>query len=156
MVRGAQIANGLHPTLVFEAGRDLRLGENATLRPFFEARWGDETLVRLGGDLTFGLAGRGGLPIRDAVSGHRYSAMQGDRPGLALVLGADLAHVADSIYLPADRGLAPSDTRARVRLGLHHQGRRASVFYGVTWLGNEFAGQPEGQAIGSLRLNFDF
>lgn len=156
VVRGAQIANGLHPPLVFEAGRDLRLGENATLRPFVEARWGDETLIRLGGDLMLGTAGQGGLPIRDAVSGHRYAGVRGTGRGLALVVGADVAHVADSIYLPAVRGLVPSDTRARVRLGLHHQGRRASVFYGVTWLGTEFAAQPEGQAVGSLRLQFDF
>lgn len=156
VVRGAQIGNGLHPTLVFEAGRDLRLGDSATLRPFVEARWGDETLVRLGGDLTLGMVGQGDLPIRDAVSGHRYAGVRGGAQGLALVLGADLAHVADSIYLPADRGLALTDTRARVRLGLHHRGRRGSVFYGVTWLGKEYAAQPEGQLVGSLRLNFNF
>lgn len=155
-VRAAQIANGLHPTLVFEAGRDLRLGENATLRPFVEARWGDETLIRLGGDLMLGMAEQGGLLVRDAVSGHRYAGVRGTGRGLAMVLGADVAHVVDSVYLPADRGLAPSDTRTRVRLGLHHQGRRASLIYGVTWLGTEFAAQPEGQAIGSLRLQFDF
>lgn len=155
-VRAAQIGNALHPTLVFEAGRDMRLGPTASLRPFVEARWGDETLVRLGGDLTLGASGQGDLLIRDAVSGHRYHGLRGEGQGLSMVLGADLAHVVDSAYLPPDRGLILTDARARVRLGLHHQGQRASLFYGLTWLGEEFAAQPEGQVISTLRLYFQF
>ncbi len=155
-VRAAQIGNGVHPTLVVEAGRDLPLGAAATLRPFVEARWGDETLLRAGADLTLGRVGRGELLIRDAVGGHRYRAIRQPFSGSALVLGADVAHVHDSIYLPRDRGYALTGARARLRLGLHHAGRRGSLFYGLTWLSEEFEAQPEGQLIGAIRLNLRF
>ncbi|MCM2562644.1 lipid A deacylase LpxR family protein [Lutimaribacter sp. EGI FJ00015] len=75
-VRANQIDDGLHPTLVFEIGRDISLGSSATLHPFVEGRWGDETLVRAGADLVFGQVGQGALMVRDMVSGHRYRAVQ--------------------------------------------------------------------------------
>jgi hypothetical protein len=30
------------------------------------------------------------------------------------------------------------------------------MFYGLTWLGEEFAGQSEGQLVGSVRLSLRF
>ena len=154
--RAAQIDNGFHPTLVFEAGRDMTLGPATTFRPFVEARWGDETLLRVGGDLMLGEVGQGALWVRDAVTGHRYRPVSSSFQGFAVVLGADIAHVADSVYLPEDRGIALSDTRTRVRLGLHHEGRRGSLFYGLTYLSEEFDTQPRGQLTGAIRLNLEF
>lgn len=155
-VRAAQIENGFYPTLVFEAGRDLRLSPGATLRPFVEARAGDETLLRVGGDLTLGTIGQGELWVRDGVTGHRYRTVRRPFSGFAFVLGADIAHVADSAYLPEDRGYTLTDTRTRLRMGLHYEGRRAQVFYGLTYLGKEFENQPEGQLTGAISLNFRF
>ncbi|MFD2740386.1 lipid A-modifier LpxR family protein [Sulfitobacter aestuarii] len=155
--RADQIGNGLHPRLVIETGRDLALTDRLELRPFVEARAGVEDLVRTGFDLTFGNVTRNDLLIRDPGSGQRYRAVQnGDATGFSFVLGGDIAHVSDSIYLPEDRGLELNGHRDRLRAGLHWQGEGASAFYGLSWLGAEFEGQDEGQFIGSLRVNLRF
>ncbi|GAA6188211.1 lipid A-modifier LpxR family protein [Litorivita sp. NS0012-18] len=154
-VRDAQIGDGIHPTLVFEAGRDLSLG-GAQLRPFVEARAGAETLLRVGADMTIGSVGMGELLVRDPVSGQRYRTTENGETGYSFVLGADMAAVDSSIFLPESRGYALSDARSRARFGVHWQGESSSVFYGLTYLGEEFVGQGEGQVLGSLRLNLDF
>lgn len=154
-VQAGQIPNGFHPTLVIESGRRFSIGEHASLRPFVEGRLGAETIIRAGIDLRIGRIGRGELLVRDPVTGQRYRTIQQLQTGSSFVLGADIAHVAESIYLPsASYTLSPS--RQRLRAGVHWQGERASTFYGVTWLGEEFVGQGEGQLLGSLRLNLDF
>ncbi len=157
LVTNAQIGNGVHPTLVLEAGRDYELSGSIVLRPFLEGRAGVETLARAGFDLTFGELGKNELLIRDPVSGHRYRVIRQDWEGFSFVLGADIARVADSVYLPALGGLELTETRSRARLGMHWQGKNgASVFYGLSYLGEEFKAQPEGQLIGSIRVNWRF
>lgn len=151
-----QIADTIRPTVVAEAARSYALGGNAAIRPFVEARAGDETLVRVGADLTFGALGRGELLVRDPVTGQRYRAIARNAPGYSFVLGGDIAYVADSVYLPSARGYALSDHRDRLRAGVHWQGRRTGVFFGVTYLGEEFAAQPEAQMVGSLQLRLTF
>lgn len=154
-VQAGQIPNGFHPTLVLESARVVVLGGRARLRPFVEGRWGSETMIRAGFDLTIGQVGRGELLVRDPVTGQRYRTIQQSGASNSFVLGADIAKVAESIYLPsASYTLTP--TRQRVRAGVHWQGERSSAFYGVTWLGEEFVGQGDGQFVGSLRLNLDF
>ncbi|MYM54996.1 lipid A-modifier LpxR family protein [Thalassovita mangrovi] len=152
---GGQIGNGVHPTFVMELGREYMLGQ-AAFRPFVETRIGVETMLRAGADITIGQIGRGELLVRDPVSGQRYRTMQNSAPGRTFVIGADIAHVTDSAYLPASRGYALTDSRQRLRAGVHWQGEKSSGFYGVTWLGEEFEGQSEGQVVGSIRLNLDF
>jgi hypothetical protein len=76
-------------------------------------------------------------------------------PGLSAVLGADYAYVFDSAYLP-DGGPAVETNRTRVRGGLHMQWEKVGLFYGVTWLGKEFEGQPDDQIIGSIRIDIMF
>ncbi|WP_323780821.1 lipid A-modifier LpxR family protein [Thalassovita sp.] len=151
-----QIGNGVHPTFVMELGRDYALGQGATLRPFLETRVGVETLLRAGADVTIGQIGRGELLVRDPVSGQRYRTMQNSDAGYTFVLGGDIAKVTDSIYLPTSRGFTLTDSRQRLRAGVHWQGENSSGFYGLTWLGEEFLGQGEGQLIGSVRLNLNF
>lgn len=155
-VKAQQIGDHVYPTVVAEAGREMRLGERGTLRPFVEARAGDETLVRLGADLTFGAVGLGELLVRESITGQRYRVISGEAPGLTFVLGADAAYVADSVYLPESRGYEVTHMRDRVRAGLHWQGPIAAAFYGVTWLGKEFDAQPEGQIVGSVRWQMQF
>ncbi|SEQ69613.1 lipid A-modifier LpxR family protein [Thalassovita taeanensis] len=154
--RANQIGNGVHPTFVMEVGRTWGLGSMARIRPFVETRVGAETLLRAGADLTFGQVGRGELLVRDPVSGQQYRTIQNNATGYSFVLGADIAKVADSIYLPDSGGYDLTDSRQRVRAGVHWQGQKSSGFYGLTWLGEEFVGQGEGQVVGSLRLNLDF
>lgn len=155
-VRRSQIGDDIRPTAVLEMGRETGYGR-LNLRPFAEARAGDETLLRVGADLTFGTALNGGLLVRDPVSGQRYRAVQNALSGYAFVLGADMAYVEDSIYLPESSGFRLSDTRNRVRAGLHYKAPAGHhMFYGLTWLDREFKGQEEGQFVGSLRLHLEF
>lgn len=152
-----QIGNAVHLGALAEVGRSLSFGP-ARLRPFAEAQVGIETMVRLGFDLDLGPRTQGALMLRDSTTGQRYRGIDGDMvPGWSLSLGGDIAHVFDSALLPEGGAAERTETRSRLRAGLAWQGARgASVFYGVTWLGKEFAGQSEGQAVGSLSLNLNF
>jgi hypothetical protein len=157
LVRDTQIGNSITPSVVFETGQSFDLGSRTTLRPFVEGRAGVETLVRAGFDLTFGELGRDELLVRDSVTGQRYRAITSDWTGYSFVLGADLAHVTASDFLPDDRGIGLSSSRERLRAGVMWQGESGlSGFYGVTYLGEEFEGQPEGQFVGSIRFRLGF
>ena len=150
-----QIPNTMRPTVVGELGQTVALTPRTRLRPFVEARAGDETLVQIGADLTVGTAGKGALMVRDPVSGQRYHTMHTTQ-GLSFTLGADVAHVVNSLYLPKERGYVLTHARTRLRAGLHWQGARGDLFYGLTYLGKEFAAQGEGQIVGALRLRWVF
>lgn len=154
--RDGQIGNGIHPTVVVEAARSFAVGDSV-LRPFVEGRAGAETLVRAGFDMRWGGLEQGGLLVRDPVSGQQYRAINGDATGLGFVLGADVAHVADSVFLPEDRGYDLRDTRVRARAGVEWRNENGGgVFYGLSYLGEEFEGQGEGQLVGSFRAHFRF
>lgn len=154
--RNGQIGDDINPTLVAEIGRPLSLGP-ARLRPFVEMRAGVETLARIGADLSFGRIGQGELLVRDPVTGQRYRTIRTPEPGMGFVFGGDIAYVEHSEYLPSNQGYQLTDSRARLRTGLHVQteaGHR--FFYGLTWLGKEFEAQRDEQLVGSLRINLEF
>ena len=148
-----QIGNKIRPTLVMEAARSYRWTDKAELRPFAEGRAGDETLVRVGADMTFGIMGLGELLVRENVSGQRYRTIKNDDNGFSVVLGADITHVFDSVYLPQERGFQVVQQRERARFGMQWQNEGTGVFYGLTWLGREFEGQQDSQFIGSVKLD---
>jgi hypothetical protein len=154
--RRAQIDDGVYPTGVIEAGRSFDFG-TARLRPFAEARAGVETLVRAGADITIGRLTQGEMLVREPVTGQRYRVVREEGAGTAFVLGADIAWVGDSEFLPASAVVTPEDYRSRVRGGMLWEGRSgASVFYGLTWLSEEFEQQDEGQVVGSLKFRLRF
>lgn len=156
-VRANQIGNAITPTAVFEIGRNVALGEQSVLRPFVEGRAGNETLLRTGFDVTIGAQGRGELLVRDSVTGHRYRTIQADWSGFSFVFGADIATVADSKFVPEGGAVALSDTRERVRAGMTWRSQTGITgFYGLTYLGEEFEGQSQGQIVGSVRLRVAF
>ena len=157
-VKAAQVGDDVIPAVVLEAGRSFTLGERARLRPFLEARAGPETLVRVGADFTLGHFGTDSLLVRAPVTGHRFAvADEAAYGGLSLVLGADVAHVADSAYLPNTGPVSLEQTRTRARAGMHWRGTGgSSLFYGVTWLDEEFSTQPEGQVLGSVQFRISF
>lgn len=151
-----QIGNRLRPTASVEVARSIDLG-SARLRPFVEAQAGAESLVRAGADVIVGSFGEGGLFLRDVVSGQLYPGIRSNGDdGLSVVLGADVAHVFSSVYLPEGGQVELTDTRTRVRGGINWRSGGSEVFYGVTWLSEEFESQPEGQLVGSLRLSLRF
>lgn len=154
-----QIGNAVYPTALIEVGRGFFVAgrTNLRLRPFVEAQAGVETFARVGADVTFGRMGLGGLRLRDPVTGQRIRGIKGDGgAGLSLLLGGDVAHVFDSEFLDSRPGFSKAETRARLRGGLHMDWGGATLFYGLTWLGEEFDNQDEGQFIGSVALHLDF
>lgn len=154
-IEGQQVDNAfrLHGTV--EVARDLRFGAGGAL-PFIELQAGAETLARAGVDVTFGALGEGGLMTRDPVTGHRISAIADDAGGWSAVFGADVAHVESSIFLPDTRGPLLEETRTRLRAGVSYGFGGSNLFYGVTYLSEEFVGQSEGQLVGALTLDFRF
>jgi hypothetical protein len=152
-----QIGNRLIPTVRAEIGRGIALGPSVQVRPFAEARAGDETMIRVGGDVVIGARDPGAFFVRDDVTGYRITAISPDpQPGVTVMLGADVAHVFASQWLP-DGGIPVlQDTRTRLRAGVGYRKGRMGLFYGLTWLGREFEGQHEGQVLGSVRVDFAF
>lgn len=162
-VRTSQIPNAVYPTLAFEASRPLRIGLGGAgtpgmiLRPFVQARVGDETYARVGADLMFGPNFSSGVLARDETTGIPYQTLD-DVPqrGFSFLVGADTARVLSSAWLPSSGGYALMPMRNRARAGAHWQGDFVGVFYGATWLGPEFDAQSEGQVVGSLQIRFAF
>lgn len=156
-VLNAQIGDKIHPGLNAEIARNFALGGGVQARPYAEARAGLESLVRVGADITFGHLGRDDLMLRDVTTGQRYRGVEGSRrEGLSLTIGGDMARVFDSALLPSGGAATLEPDRYRLRAGLHWQGKRASGFYGVTYLSPEFVQQPEGQLVGAMGLNLRF
>lgn len=151
-----QIPDEVHFQATVELGRPVALGKG-TFRPFVEVQAGLEDLVRAGADLSFGTYTKGALMVREAVTGQRYRAVPLDRlQGYSFTVGADAARVFDSALLPEGGAAELSDQRHRVRAGVHWQGETSEVFYGLTWMGEEFAQQPETQMLGSVNLRLRF
>jgi hypothetical protein len=153
----AQIPNGFHPTALGEAGQRFALGDKVAFRPFIEAQAGVTTFVRVGGDLLIGSAYSKGVWVRDAGTGQLYQSLGGaGRSGMAFTLGADIARVFSSVYLPSSGGYQFTPARVRARAGISWQGEKVGLFYGVTWLGRKFEAQPKGQILGSLQIRIEF
>ncbi|WP_168193098.1 lipid A-modifier LpxR family protein [Rhodophyticola sp. CCM32] len=145
----------LHGTL--EVARDLQFSRGS-VRPFVELQVGAEDMIRAGVDVTIGGFGDGGLRVRDVVSGQRVNAINGlEGKDFSFLLGGDVAYVDSSKYLPEERGYQVEDTRYRLRFGINYRLRNdANIFYGATYLSEEFVGQPEGQFVGSLSIGWIF
>ena len=152
-----QSGNDMHPAFVFGVGPNLHWGESYPPRSFAEESTGSETLVQAGFDHTFGRLGIGRLQGRDTATGHRYRNIDNSaEEGVSFLLGAAVAQVANSIYVPERRGLDLTGSRDRIRAGVHWQGDAASAFFGMTWPGPEFESPSEEQITGSVRVNFRF
>lgn len=153
----SQIADAFRLAGTAEAALPLHLSDRVLVRPFAEAQAGVEDTVRIGADVVLGRVGQADLLTRDATTGHLIRAVEGPATGLAVTAGLDWGIVGNTLYLPEDEGFSALDDRWRARAGVHWQmAPRTSFFYGVTWLSEEFEGQPEGQLLGSLKLNFNF
>lgn len=155
-VFGDQIGDNFFPTAVAEISRRIALPQGE-LRPFVEAQAGVEDFVRVGADLSFGGYTREALMLRDGPSGQRYRAVSGSRvEGFSVTVGGDIARVYDSEYFVDGDAAQFEDTRSRARAGIHWQGERSEMFYGLTWLGKEFNTQPDTQVVGSINLRVKF
>ncbi len=151
---GFEIEDALRPQLSAEVGRSFAWRQ-ISARPFAEAILGPEDMLRAGIDLIWAPSPGAGPMARMGSTGHRLPTVDGGR-GISLHLGADVAKVADSLYLPENLSYQLTPLRRRVRAGLGWQGERLSVFGGVAWLDREFEAQPEGQAVGMLHLGLTF
>lgn len=149
-----QIGNRVTARVSGEVSRPFLAG-GWEIRPFAEAEAGPEDLLRIGVDVARGVLGDGGFRLRDATSGHRISP-GAPEAGWGLALGADVAKVQESVYLPARLGYELTPVRTRVRAGVYRGWRHGGVFYGLTWLSPEFEAQREGQFVGALQARLRF
>lgn len=154
-VEDHQVEDGIYLHATVEIARDIAFAGGA-VRPFVEIQAGARTLARAGVDVTLGQFGQGGLRMRDPVTGQRVAGISGTDAGWSALVGADLAHVESSVFLPEDRGYSVEDTRGRLRAGVNYGFGRSNLFYGLTYLSEQFEGQPDGQVVGSLSLNLRF
>ncbi|MBO6855081.1 MAG: DUF2219 family protein [Marivivens sp.] len=152
-----QLANAFHLAGSIELSHDYKVNDRLTVRPFAEGHVGSEQIARVGTDLIIGDVGQTDMFLRDVVTGQMARAIEGDAGGFGYIVGADAAYVGDSIYFPESSGVETEDMRFRARAGLHWQiAPDMSFFYGLTYLSKELKNQPEGQFLGSLKLNFNF
>ena len=152
-----QVADALYSTATAELGYPVELAPGLAARPFVETQYGIENLLRVGVDFRLGTLGNAALDLRDPTTGQRYRAIAQDGFGWEWVAGADYALLGDSAFFPESFGTRARDSRWRARLGTHWQGaRNVTFFYGATYLSEEYVGQPEGQVVGSIKLNFNF
>ncbi len=152
-----QIPNGIHPTFLGELAHRFDLAPTVVLRPFTEVQAGAETYIRVGADIQLGHYWDRALLMRDSPTGQLIRGpVLGEQGGLTFMLGGDYARVFDSVYLPSDASPELDANRMRLRGGLYYRAENWGVFYGVTWLSREFVGQPEGQAVGSVRIDMKF
>ncbi len=151
-----QVEDGIYLHGTLELARSLRW-DGGEFRPFVELQAGVETMARAGFDVTFGALGEGGLRTRDPITGQRIEGIVGETDGgWSFLLGADIAAVEGSVFLPEDRGYQVEDRRHRLRAGVNYGFGESNIFYGVTYLSEEFVGQSEGQMVGSLSLGLHF
>ncbi|SIN78162.1 lipid A-modifier LpxR family protein [Vannielia litorea] len=151
-----QIEDNTYLSLSGELSREFAVGP-ARLRPFLELQAGVESFARIGADLTFGSYGQGAMMARDSTTGHRYQVIRSNADqGFSFLIGGDIARVYSSEYLPEEDGIELTDTRSRIRAGVNWQGESAGLFYGLTYLSEEFETQPEGQLVGALQLRLFF
>lgn len=152
-----QVQNDAYLTGLVEMSYPVALADGVSFRPFVQAQYGVEDLARIGGDLIIGAIGHDDLWLRDVVTGQLYAGVEGPARGTSFVLGADFAAIDGSAYFPASFGTLAQDRRFRARAGLHARlGQGWSLFYGATYLGEEYQGQDEGQWIGSVHVRFSF
>jgi Outer membrane protein LpxR len=155
-VQNFQVESGVYLNGTLEIGREIGIGP-ARLRPFLELQAGVETLARAGFDLTIGDYGLGGLRLRDSTTGQRISAIDGGvDSGFSFLVGGDAAYVDSSRYLPSDQGYEVEEMRYRLRAGVNYAFGSSNVFYGLTFLSEEFVGQPRGQTVGSVSFGIEF
>lgn len=152
-----QIDDTIRGQVSAEFGRTWTAGD-WQIRPFVEAQVGPEDLLRAGVDLTWGAYGQEDLLLRTATTGHRVRGIEGGAPedALSFVLGADVAYVDESLYLPEDLGYELTPVRTRVRGGLQGNWRQFDLFYGLAWLDREFEAQRQPQFVGTLQVGLRF
>ncbi len=152
-----QIGNATYFSGTLEFSNSYKLGDNASLRPFFEGRFGIEDVIRAGADVVIGSASDRDLMLRDALTGSLYKGVEYGDIGWTAILGADVAHTSNSAFFPASFGTTAKPVTYRARAGVEYQrSRYSSFYYGATYLSEEYVGQPSGQVVGALRISFNF
>lgn len=142
-----------------EIARAYDLSYDWEFRPFLGAQVGYETFGRVGFDFTWGGYSGAERYVRDPVSGFLQPsslnrALRMD--DLSFLIGADYSYVTHSEFFPTWSNVRIKNDRVRLRVGMQSGIAAASVFFGITYLTEEFHSQHEAQTIGVLSLEFPF
>ncbi len=107
--------------------------------------------------MIFGKLGGSDFLVRDTTTGQRSVALKDERErSMNFMMGGDVAYVTSSNLLPVASGYTLVSTRVRVRADFYKEFKKASLFYGLTRLGREFAAQLTGQVVGSFSFRTKF
>lgn len=94
--------------------------------------------------------------LRDSVTGQQTRVIEADQTGIALIACAGWVRVGNGVCLPEGQPAARQEDRTRAGFGVHWQpAADLSILYGATWRSPEFQGRPEGQVVGSLKLDIN-
>lgn len=151
--RDMQIPDAISLGASGELGRDFQIS-SAAVRPWVAAAaGGPEPSLRAGLDMIWGHAA-GEFGVRDEVTGWRLP-MRRDRDdvGRSVLAGVDVAKISSSKFFPDGDH---EETRLRARVGGLTDFAGGRLFYGATYLSEEFKAQPEGQVLGSIGFTMLF
>ncbi|WP_116084625.1 lipid A-modifier LpxR family protein [Tropicimonas sp. IMCC34011] len=141
-----------------EVAHTFVLGGAAMVRPYAEARYGDDTRASLGADIVIGGGQDAPVWTRDVVTGQlmTYDLPKERGFNLGLVLGGDIQRVTGSAHLPDGYGVTLEESQSRVRIGLGATYGDAHIFVGQTRLSRQFEEQSEPQRVGMISIGLGF
>jgi len=152
-----RLGDDFHLKFEGEASGDIQITDYAMARPYVSAEMGAETGIRIGTDFIFGSMANDDSQFwtRDIVTGQVLSTNM-HRPGISLIAGVDFGHVESTYLIPQGADVEAEHARVRGRLGVQGGIGPVSVFFGQSWLSEEYVGQPDTQRIGPLSVRFGF
>lgn len=150
--KNLQISDKIFLSFRGEIGQDFKIGR-AAIRPWAAAEGGPEALARVGIDFIWGHSS-GNFGVRDELTGWRVPVLQNRNTyGRSFIAGFDIAHVKKSFYITEDYLIK---NRFRLRTGSLVDFDGGRIFYGATYLSEEFKAQPEAQVVGSISFSMHF
>jgi len=151
------VPNDFDGKLELEVARSISFGGTGLLRPYIYGEAGAETALRAGADIVFGhLADMDDRYwVRDVVTGQPLPTDL-HRRGFSLIAGFDAGEVYDSYTIPTGSEVDLERSRMRARIGVKGDVGNLGIFFGQSWISEEFTGQVEPQRLGTLSVSLAF
>lgn len=155
----AELSDEITGMISGEYAMNYFLGEKGAVRPYVMVQYGYENFLRVGADAIWGNFSFSERYARDPVTGFIQPSSQNKADhlqGFNIIAGADYTTVTHSAFFPDEHNAVLEPARFRARLGFQGKIGPASLFYGATYLTEEFQQQEEGQALGTLSVELPF
>lgn len=133
-----------------------QMSETFMMRPFAEQTFGVDQASTVGVDVVWGTLSANEVWTRDAVTGQLLSASKRNADLFTLVAGVDYSNVSKSMHFEEGSYAELQNEQYRVRVGSITRIHNMTLFFGQTWLSEQFVGQPEVQRVGSMAIDWVF